>query len=269
MAAENIIEVKGLVLREVNIGEADKLLTVLTSEYGKLTVRAYGARSLKSRLINIARIMSYSTMQLRRKPSGSLSIKDADLGNGFFELYSRLEGLTLGQYFITLCDELTGEDMPDDGMLSLTLNALYAINTRKYPDDMVKAAYELRAMAQCGYRPETDACGVCGNALSAENAPYLVDAPGGCLLCRECAEKRKITEAVRVIPAPMTSCELSCAAYEAVRHTLDCPVKRLFAFRLDEKAASEYTRACELYSVTHIGRELKPLKFYKTLLGNI
>jgi len=267
LAAENIIEVKGLVLREVNIGEADKLLTVLTSEYGKLTVRAYGARSLKSRLINIARIMSYSTMQLRRKPSGSLSIKDADLGNGFFELYSRLAGLTLGQYFITLCDELTGEDMPDDGMLSLTLNALYAINTRKYPDDMVKAAYELRAMAQCGYCPETDVCGICRSPLTAGNAPYLVDAPNGCILCRECAEKRSLPNTEQ--PQPITTCGISYPAYEAIRHVLFCPLKRLFAFRLDENAAVEFAHACELYSVTHIERELKPLRFYKTLSGNI
>lgn len=262
---ENIFCVRGLVLREVNIGEADKLLTVLTSEYGKLTVRAYGARSLKSRLINVARIMSCSSMQIKEKPSGGLSIKEADLEHGFFELHGRLEGLSLGQYFVTLCDELTGEDMPDDGMLPLTLNALYALNARLYPDDMIKAAFELRAMAQCGYLPETEYCGVCHKKLDAANAPFLCDASDGCILCRDCAEKRR---AYGDNTQPITSCTVSYPTYEAIRHVLTCPLKRIFAFRLSDDAAEEFARACELYSVTHIGRELKPLKFYKTLIGN-
>ena len=56
------INTQGLVLREVNYKEADKILTVLTAEGGKRTVKARGCRRKGSRLAACAQLLVYSEM---------------------------------------------------------------------------------------------------------------------------------------------------------------------------------------------------------------
>jgi len=61
------IKTDGIVLREVAYQDSDKLLTVLTREYGKLTVRARGVRSSRSRSKAACQLLAYSEMTLYEK----------------------------------------------------------------------------------------------------------------------------------------------------------------------------------------------------------
>ena len=80
------ISTQGLVLREVNYKESDKLLTVLTAEGGKRTVKARGCRRKGSPLAAAAQLLVYSDMTLfeyrdyftltRRSPSSSSGASD-------------------------------------------------------------------------------------------------------------------------------------------------------------------------------------------------
>ena len=58
------IKTRGLVLRETNYKEADKILTVLTQDEGKRTVKARGCRRRGSRLAAAAQLLVYSEMTL-------------------------------------------------------------------------------------------------------------------------------------------------------------------------------------------------------------
>jgi len=263
--SETLIKLNGLVLSEVIVGEADKLLTVLTSE-GKITVRAYGARSHRKGFLTTMRVLSYSTMQIAVKSNGMMRVKEADLIDGFMSLYTRLEGITLAQYAVSVTNELTAEDMPDDGMLSLTLNTLYALNNTIAPDDRIKSAFELRAMSQCGYLPDLNVCGKCGCELDASRAPFVCDATDGHLLCSECSKGINPTPDEG---SPKNICFASYAAYSAMRHIVSCDIKRLFAFRLSEEAQKELSEAAELYLITHLGHRPKALEFYDTITGKL
>ena len=62
-----LTEITGLVLKSVNVGESDRLITVFTKEMGTVTAMVKSARSLKSRSMSSTQQFCYSTMVLYRK----------------------------------------------------------------------------------------------------------------------------------------------------------------------------------------------------------
>ena len=118
------ISTQGLVLREVNYKESDKLLTVLTAEGGKRTVKAGPPEG--SPLAAAAQLLVYSDMTLfeyrttspstRRSPSSSSGASDPIW-----------RGLSLASYFAEVM-EAVAVGRPDPMALSLILNSLYALD---------------------------------------------------------------------------------------------------------------------------------------------
>lgn len=99
----------------------------------------------------------------------------------FPELRTDIELLSLASYFAQAAEVLSQEDAGSGEVLSLTLNALYALAKLRKPQDLVKAAFELRLACIGGYEPDLTGCAVCGRA---DCGRFLVS--GGCLQCLEC-----------------------------------------------------------------------------------
>ena len=144
------IKTDGIVLREVAYQDSDKLLTVLTREYGKLTVRARGVRSSRSRSKAACQLLAYSEFTLLER-GGRYVVTEATAKEMFPELRNDLELLSLASYFAQAADVLSPEGEENPPFVSLLLNALYALGRLGLPQKLVKAAFELRAMCLSGY----------------------------------------------------------------------------------------------------------------------
>ena len=155
------IKTDGIVLREVAYQDSDKLLTVLTREYGKLTVRARGVRSSRSRSKAACQLLAYSEFTLLER-GGRYVVTEATAKEMFPELRNDLELLSLASYFAQAADVLSPEGEENPPFVSLLLNALYARGRLGLPQKLVKAAFELRAMCLSGYEPDLRGCAVCG-----------------------------------------------------------------------------------------------------------
>ena len=80
------------------------------------------------------------------------------------------------------CRTLCAEQQPEDELLSLTLNALYALSEKRAPAEVVKPAFELRSLAQSGFLPALGSgCMVCGER---EFPLYFSSQAGGVLCAR-------------------------------------------------------------------------------------
>ena len=155
------ISTQGLVLREVNYKESDKLLTVLTAEGGKRTVKARGCRRKGSPLAAAAQLLVYSDMTLFEYRD-YFTLNEAESLQQFWRVRSDLERLSLASYFAEVMEAVAVEGRPDPPALSLILNSLYALDRLNRPLELVKAAFELKLMCLEGYEPLLDACAVCG-----------------------------------------------------------------------------------------------------------
>ena len=131
------IKTDGIVLREVAYQDSDKLLTVLTREYGKLTVRARGVRSSRSRSKAACQLLAYSEFTLLER-GGRYVVTEATAKEMFPELRNDLELLSLASYFAQAADVLSPEGEENPPFVSLLLNALYALGRLGLPQKLVK-----------------------------------------------------------------------------------------------------------------------------------
>lgn len=242
------LKTDGLVVRQVNYKDNDQILTVLTKEHGLMTLKARGVRSRSSRLKGACQLLAYSEFTVFEN-RGFHTIDEANAIQMFPELRTDIELLSLASYFAQVAEVLSQEDMPNPELLSLTLNALYALCRRLCTPELVKAAFELRAACLGGYTPELSGCAVCGNP-----EPDRFDVRGGILCCASCSAG----EGLRLPVSP--------GSLAAMRYLVSCDAKRLFAFRLEGRAVKELCDLTETYLQTQLERGFYTLDFYKSLL---
>ena len=242
------LKTDGLVVRQVNYKDNDQILTVLTKEHGLMTLKARGVRSRSSRLKGACQLLAYSEFTVFEN-RGFHTIDEANAIQMFPELRTDIELLSLASYFAQVAEVLSQEDMPNPELLSLTLNALYALCRRLCTPELVKAAFELRAACLSGYTPELSGCAVCGDP-----EPDRFDVRGGILCCASCSAG----EGLRLPVSP--------GSLAAMRYLVSCDAKRLFAFRLEGRAVKELCDLAETYLQTQLERGFYTLDFYKSLL---
>ena len=244
------INTQGLVLRETNYKDGDKILTVLTSTEGKRTVKARGCRRKNSPLAAAAQLLVYSEMSLFAYRE-RWSMNEANTLEEFRGLRADVALLALASYCAETVDAVAreGEDTP--GLLPLVLNTLYALDKLRKPPVLVKAAYELKLMSLAGYAPLLDACALCGTQAPVSPHLHLVE---GVLHCAACGKD---------LEGP--SLPLGGGTLAAMRHVVYGDPKRLFSFRLGEAGMAQMSRACEAFLLAQLDRGFRTLDYYWTL----
>ncbi len=238
---------RGLVLRTTEYKETDRILTVLTAEDGLLTLKARGVRSNRSKLKGACQLLTYAEFTVN-EARGFRFISEATAIEMFAGLRNDIVLLALSSYFAQLAEVLSQEDAASPALLSLILNALYALSKLQKPPRLVKAATELRLAAIAGYQPELSGCCVCG---SPEPDRFCI--AEGTLECAAC----RSGDGVRM--------PLSPASLAAMRYILSCPEKKLFSFSISGAAEKELCDAAESYLLTQLERSFYTLDFYKSL----
>ena len=151
----------GLVLRTTEYKENDLILNILTREQGLISTKARAVRTNRSHNKGACQLLCYSEFTITDY-KGFSAISEANAIEMFPELRSDIELLSLASYFAQAAEVLSQEDAGSGEVLSLTLNALYALAKLHKPQDLVKAAFELRLACIGGYEPDLTGCAVCG-----------------------------------------------------------------------------------------------------------
>lgn len=241
---------RGLVLREVNYKDRDKILTVLAEGQGKQTVKAAGCRGRSSALSAAAQGLVWSEMTLFQYRD-RWTLKEASTLDEFRGVRAQLDRLALGSYFAQVAEVVAEEGVDTPGLLPLLLNSLYALDRLHYPLAQVKAAFEMRLACLAGYGPLLDGCAVCGRA---EPEQPMLSLTAGVLHCRDCRGE-----------GLGLSLPLDRPALEALGHVAYGPARRLFSFRLPPDSLELLSRACEGFLLAQLDRSFHTLDFYKSL----
>lgn len=242
---------QGLVLRETMYKESDKILTVLTAEGGKRTVKAQGCRKKGSALAAGSQLLTWSDMTLFEYRD-FFTLREASTLQEFRGLRADLEKLALGSYFAEAAEAVAEEGVPQPALLSLILNSLYALDRLDKPLPLVKAAFELRLLCAAGFGPLLDACAACGLPDPEEPRLNLTE---GVLHCAAC--KGEVGEGI--------SMPLDSGSLAAMRFVADSPSKRFLSFSLGGDSLRRFGDAAEAYLMTQLERGFRTLDYYKAL----
>lgn len=251
MAAGMQLVTLGLVLREVKIGEADRILTVLTPELGVISVSAKGSLRLKSKLFSACGLFCYSEFTLFAGKNMYLA-NDAQVKKVFFGLHESVEAMALAMYLAELALTLSPVGGEAEALLRLTLNSLYLISEGKKPLPQIKAVFELRAVCEAGFMPDLLCCRSCQKY---DGGDFYFDGSAGLLLCADCAARQNKTP------------NLDPAALLALRHIALVEDKKIFSFSIPSKSMEALGRVTERYALQVLDKPLKTLDFVHTMLS--
>lgn len=259
------IKQNGLVISERDLGENDKLLTVLVEKFGKLSVVAKGAKSVRNRHMPSTQLFAYATFGLRKK-GNYYYITDSDLIESYFDIRSDILKLSLASFLCDVACDVTQEGNNDDEILRLTLNMLYAISKDLKPLEVIRAVYELRIAKELGFYPDLDGCSVC---MSSNSSTYFLDILGGTITCEKCKSSAKFifeengfTE--KGLEKPLAI--LSNHVVSAIRYILESKQERVLSFSLDNSEWTSFFYVAEKFLLNHLERGFYSLDFYKSML---
>lgn len=149
---EDLVIVRGIVLKHSPTGDYDWVVTIFTADRGKITAFARSARKPGSKLGGCVEPFCFGTFKLFASKT-SYTIVEADIDNFFEGFRQDLEAAFYGTYLLELASYYTRENNEDVELLNLLYISLKALLNDKIPNRLVRCVYELRTLSIEGEYP--------------------------------------------------------------------------------------------------------------------
>jgi DNA repair protein RecO (recombination protein O) len=248
MSRGRLYKTEGIVLRSMDLGEADRVLTVLTPRLGKLRVIAKGIRKPRSRLggglepfsdvhlvLAVGRTFDVVTQ---------IALEDPHLG-----LRNDLHSTATAWYLVELADRFCEGGADSHGAFVLLAQGLAALDAA--PDEVSRAVvarwYELALLDAMGFRPELRRCLECGAEIEPDGNAF--SPAGGGVVCPQCSH------------AALAARPVSADALKILRHLQRSPLVGVLRLRLATALHREVERLLHATVSAVLERELRSRDF--------
>lgn len=234
------IKIKGIILSENNLGDFDKMLTMLTPQYGKISCVAKGARRPKSALLAATQMFCFGEYMVY-KGTNTYHINSAETIEIFYNLRIDLDKLDYATYINKIVKDVTHENQNCYYIMQLLLNTLYTISETDKNLDFVLSIFKLRLLCLLGFTPNVQHCVSCGKN---DDIKYFSVKDDG-FKCSICGKQDK------------SAIEISESTKNAIIYTVTAPAKKLYSFNLKDDSLEEFKLITKIYFDQKLEKEYK------------
>lgn len=247
-----LVKTRGLVAKSTNFGEGDKILTLLTEEYGKVQAMARGARRTRSKLVAGTQLFCYCDFVLFKGRTWYY-IDQIEVINTFHRIRNDLATLSCCTYLMELASEVIQPGQPPGGILKVILKALHSFSVGKVQPEMLLRAAELKILAHAGFRPQLDRCVNCGR--SKQNG-YFSPISGG-ILCVNCEKSDPY------------GYHISRGTVRVMKLMMSWKLGKLDCLKVDEHILRELERIMRAYVTIHIDKDFYSNRFLDSIKNKV
>jgi DNA repair protein RecO (recombination protein O) len=174
---------QGIVLRAVKLGEADKIVTILTQGSGKVRGVAKGIRRTSSKFGARLEPMTHVSLLMYRGRNLD-TVTQAEILAPFNAIRRDFSLIAAGETMLEAADKVAEEHERNVRLFMLLLTGLRALEARPRDPAAVAEGYLLKLLSLSGFHPSLSACAVCGTPGPHE---WFAAGQGG-IVCDGCAE---------------------------------------------------------------------------------
>lgn len=245
------LKTKGLIIREVNTGEADKIVTIFTRNRGKISALAKGARRPRSKLAAGTQFLSYCDYILF---SGRemYSINSSEVVEPFYEIRNDMARLTYAAHFVDIISDAVQENQSSPRVLQLFLNSLHMLSKTDKDPELIARIFELRFLSIMGFAPFVRGCIICGRE-DFSSASFSFKKCGFI-----CSNEACVTNDAFAL-------ELSQGAVRAIQHIVHSKADELFSFKLSPQVLEELGKVSKRYLRERLEKDYTKLDFLKEI----
>ena len=251
MEKPRLYKTEAVVLKQMPIGEADRVLTLFTATMGKVRAVARGVRRPKSRMAGHLEPLVHCRLMLARGRTLDV-VSGVETLHGFPHLRGDLEAIARALICAEMVDAFTPEEQANPAILDLLLGCLGWLEVGE--KDRALRYFEFHLLRYLGYMPELHSCVACRGSISPEEHAF---SPGlGGVVCLPCV--RSGLPSVPVYPISLNALKvlryLQSQSFEAVR-----------GLRLDARLLAELESLMQKYVTYLLERQLKSPAFLDRL----
>lgn len=181
-----LVEVEGIITKEVMYQESSKILTIFTSEYGMVSAISKGCRGVKSSLRSGSRVLTYGKFYLRYKEEGLSTLTSVDIINPFTSIFSDISKISYASYMVELSSEVFKASNETE-IFDTLKGALIKMN-EGLDIEVLTHILEVKYLQHLGVGLNVDGCTICKNKTSIKT----VSVDNGGFLCDNCYCNEKI-----------------------------------------------------------------------------
>ncbi len=228
---------KGIVIAENNMGDFDKMVTILTPN-GKIGCSARGARRPKSQLMAGTQFLCFGEFMIF-KGTNTYTLNSCEPIEVFYNIRTDLDKLEYASNITKMIQEITDENQNTYKILQLYLNTLYVISETNLNLEFVISIFKLRLMCLLGFTPQIQECVQCREK---EELIYFSLKDNG-LKCKNCGK------------IDTSAIEISNSTMQAIKYIIIAPAKKLYSFKISEENQKQLSIIAKLYTNLKLEKE--------------
>ena len=231
----------GIVIKEVAVGDSDKILTVLTGEEGRIAVSVKNAKKIRSGTAAGTSFLSYNEFTLYKGKSMYI-LNHIGIIESFYKLREDLVALTYASYFAEILYYNILENEPCKEVLKLFLNTLHFLANTGKDKRLLKIIFEFRILCMLGYAPYF-------NDYNEYDRDYFFS-----------YDKCGIAE-----HGGGSCVKISKGEIQAIRHITGADLNSIFSFNVSEEVLTSLSEISETYLCERTERSYKSLEILKNV----
>lgn len=181
----DVYTVEAIVLRTDDFGDANRVVTLFTKEFGKVEANAYGCRRSRSPLSGAMQMFNHISATLARGAKVD-TIRDADIVNFYDALTTDLERLAYASLLFEIVNRMTLPRQSEIETFDLLKNSLPALSKRNPRIAALIGACQF--MESSGVQLSFSRCVHCGTDIHGDAAISLLDGGAVCMDCVDAAQ---------------------------------------------------------------------------------